>query len=44
MGQSHERNDNNATIEEDEDKPSTPDEMFQNLLDANIKVHRKPKE
>lgn len=27
-----------STIEEDEDKPATPDEMFQNLLDANIKV------
>jgi starvation-inducible DNA-binding protein len=27
-----------STIEEDEDKPETPAEMFQNLLDANIKV------
>lgn len=27
-----------STIEEDTDKPATPDEMFQNLLDANIKV------
>lgn len=27
-----------STIEEDSDKPATPEEMFQNLLDANIKV------
>ncbi len=27
-----------STIEEDSDKPSTPEEMFQNLLDANSKV------
>ena len=27
-----------STIEEDSDAPSTPSEMFQNLLDANIKV------
>ncbi len=27
-----------STIEEDSDVPSTPAEMFQNLLDANIKV------
>ena len=27
-----------STIDEDEDKPSTPDEMFTNLLDANDKV------
>jgi starvation-inducible DNA-binding protein len=27
-----------STIEEDEDKPDSPAEMFQNLLDANSKV------
>jgi starvation-inducible DNA-binding protein len=27
-----------STIEEDTDKPSTPSDMFQNLLDANSKV------
>jgi len=27
-----------STIDEDEDKPETPEEMFENLLDANIKV------
>ena len=27
-----------STIEEDSDKPATPEEMFQNLLDANSKV------
>jgi starvation-inducible DNA-binding protein len=27
-----------STIDEDKDKPETPEEMFQNLLDANIKV------
>ena len=27
-----------STIDEDEDNPSTPNEMFQNLLDANTKV------
>lgn len=27
-----------STIDEDTDKPATPEEMFQNLLDANIKV------
>jgi starvation-inducible DNA-binding protein len=27
-----------STIDEDEDKPATPEEMFSNLLDANDKV------